>query len=1000
MAIKLIGTDVPNTTATPQPDLGVPMMPEDSGKMALQMTSQGLQNTSEVLARSNAQAAETVSQVSTGTQRALGASYEYEQRFMQTDREDKSMGGLVGLADTVARVIDSDQKRRSAEAKQKSEDEFFRVSATVDGFTAQLQTALRTNPGGFPEFERQFKQLVDGSTSLTTEHRAKLYSQFYGAVSPINAEAGRNLVQNQEKYQGEFRNGRIQDATRDTSFLINAIKYADSNETRDENLRKIDEVYAQIMVDPALSPFDRLVILNNVKAQANEALKDSIESQQLVVNQNNNYAAFIQGANRIRALREQGQISQADSEAQIGLLAQRYKIPDNISKVYAPNYSLSTSVENLELLARRDKAVSDAEIRAQDAVPFTDLLIGSLVAQARADKNSSVLANLKPGTRNYQRVVGVIDTLLEYRQLRTEVNQANLILQGDALKNSESFARAVLSRVKGNPGVDREMLVRMGISVQNASIFDAIIKGNANPQQEAKAVEDLRQVYISQNQNIAQLQRANNEKLLGLQSQLRQYGLDQDTDKFPWKRFEAERQTFDRRVDDARKEREQEAIRLNPNARPFGQSNLFFKVPQLAVVQAGRKGQTFAPFKPGTQFSLPSRGEHLNDRGKHKHAGQDYSAAEGTPIIAHIPMKVVSIKNDPEGYGHYVTTQGSDGMYYRYAHLPGRPSLNVGQIVQAGQEFARVGNTGRSTGPHLHLEVRTNTGYGSNGTLDPIEHMKRFKPGASPQMPRGQNYEQFYNGEQDIRRASIPRNAVPLKGGLFIFEGQVYNKDTLLRVVSSRYSPSVPIRQANNPSDKAAYKAKTGEDSNHGYAVLRDDSALRRELNATARRLGIPPVWLADVIADETGGTFSADVGNGMGHYGLIQFDEGAARGVGTSLSALKQMTPAQQMRYVEKYIRQRTNNGKWITSPHDLKAAIWYGNSSPESMRKLWNNADSIDDGQITWRGFANRLGRYAGRKYDSPLTRRQRLQSRLRNDTPSLVASNSTGMYMEVYS
>lgn len=1009
MAIKLIGVDVPNTTAQPQPELGVPTQPEDSSKTALQMTSQGLQNTNETMARTNASMAEIAASIPRGTQQALGASLEYENRVIQSKAANQERGFLSGgknLADTVIRFVEADQRRASAEAeakakalKQEQDDEFFRLSATVDGFTSQIQTALRTNPGGLPEFERQFKTLVNDNERITPEHRAKLYSQFYGAISPINAEQGRNLVENQEKYQAASRANKIAEATMQVSPILTWIKHATSEEVRQENIAKLDAVYQQIMTNQTLSDFDRITIVANIREQANVSLKDSLEAQAIVVNKANNFTSFIRDANEIRRKRQSGEFTQADYEAQIGFAAQRYEIPDSIAKVYRPNYDLETSVDNMKLLQENDDLVLKRQQAAEDAVPFGDLLIGSLVAQSRGDKNSSVLTKLIPGSNNYKRVVGVIDDYNEYIKLRAETNQQNLLLRGNALSNNEAFARALLARVKGNTSVNRQMLANMGIEIKNASLFDALIQGKTDPQQEQQALADLREVYVAQNATIAERQRGNLERLRILESRMNAYGLKDGFERFDWKAFEAQQKVFNQRKAVADEARRQEALRVNPNAQPGGQSNLFFKVPQLAKVQAGAKGVSFVPFKPGTDFTVT--GAYKEDRGTHAHAGEDYAAPAGTPILAHIPMRVVRIENDPKGYGHYVTTQGADGFYYRYSHLPARPSLNVGQELGAGQVFAKVGSSGRSTGAHLHFEVRTNADYGDSGTLDPIEHMKRYVPNTSPKLPRGQNYEKFYGSGQAVspQRASIPKDALPLRGGLFVYKGQVYDKESLMRVNETRYSPAMPIRQQNNSSNKANYKASDA-DSNHGYAVLARDAGFRRELNATAKRLGIPPVWLADVMADETGGTFSANIPNGKGHYGLIQFDDGAARGVGTTLDQLVRMTPTQQLKYVEKYIRQRTNNGKWITSPHDLKAAIWYGNSSPDTMRKLWSQADAIDDGQITWRDFANRLGRYAGRKYDSPLTRRERLQSRLRNDTPSLVASESTSMYMEVSS
>lgn len=1005
MAIKLIGTDVPNTTVQPQPE-GTPVQPEDSSKTALQVTSQGLQNTNELLARTNESNAQIALSIPKGTNQALGALMEYDNKLARQEEASLTRGFLTGgkeLADTVSRFIEIDQRRQAAEAKQRADalkvqqdEEFFQMSSTVDEFTSQLQTALRTNAGGLPEFERQFKELVNSNSVISAEQKAKLYNQFYGAVSPINAEQGRNLVDNQEKYLAVSRANKVEQAKLNALPIISALKFAGSREVRAENIKQLDTLYSQVMTDNTLSDFDRVTIITSIREQANVALKDSLDQGLEVKQQADNFTGFIRDANTIRQKYQNSEFTRADYEAQIGFAAQRYRIPDSIAKVYGANYDREQANKDMELLKQTRELEADAASAEVDAVPMTELLIGSIVASSRGDVNSTRIAAFPKGSQTRTRIEGVIKDFNELYEARITANQQNLLLAGNILQDRESFVKAVSARVSGNQTLDRQKLVDMGLDIKNASIFDAVRGQSATPEQIEQFKIELQSIHDRNSSLIKQRQEANDEKVRLLQNRLKPYGLDQGFDKFPMDKFQAELKVNNQRVAERQRQRQQEQIRINPNAAPGAQSNLFFKVPQLAKVQAGRQGETFAPFKPGTQFV--KTGEYLEPRQTHKHAGVDYAADEGTPIIAHIPMKVVKIEYNAGGYGHYVTTQGADGKFYRYAHLPARPRLNVGQNIESGQALAVVGSSGRSSGAHLHFEVLNRNTYGATDTLDPIEHMKRFTANSSPQLPRGQNYSQFYGSGKSTstERASIPKEAVPLGGGLFILKGNVYNKDTLERVGQTRYSPSMPIRQQNNSTNKSAYKADD-RDANHGYSVIANDSSFRRELNATAKRLGIPPVWLADVMADETGGTFSANIPNGQGHYGLIQFDEGAARGVGTTLSELRAMTPTQQLKYVEKYIRQRTNNGKWITSPHDLKAAIWYGNSSPETMRKLWSDPDGITDGQISWRNFANRLGRYAGRKYDSPLTRRERLQSRLRNDTPSLVASESTNFYME---
>jgi murein DD-endopeptidase MepM/ murein hydrolase activator NlpD len=86
------------------------------------------------------------------------------------------------------------------------------------------------------------------------------------------------------------------------------------------------------------------------------------------------------------------------------------------------------------------------------------------------------------------------------------------------------------------------------------------------------------------------------------------------------------------------------------------------------------------------------------------HEGIDFPAEAGTPIRAAASGKVVYAGFHPQ-YGKMIEVDHGNGLVSRYAHAS---QLNVGEsdLVVRGQRIAAVGSTGRSTGPHLHFEVR------------------------------------------------------------------------------------------------------------------------------------------------------------------------------------------------------------------------------------------------------------------------------------------------------
>jgi murein DD-endopeptidase MepM/ murein hydrolase activator NlpD len=88
------------------------------------------------------------------------------------------------------------------------------------------------------------------------------------------------------------------------------------------------------------------------------------------------------------------------------------------------------------------------------------------------------------------------------------------------------------------------------------------------------------------------------------------------------------------------------------------------------------------------------------------HAGIDFPGSYGQPILAAAGGKIAYV-GQRQGYGNVVEVDHGNGLMTRYAHLSGFSS-KVGQTVARGDAIARMGSTGRSTGTHLHFEVRLN----------------------------------------------------------------------------------------------------------------------------------------------------------------------------------------------------------------------------------------------------------------------------------------------------
>ncbi len=117
-----------------------------------------------------------------------------------------------------------------------------------------------------------------------------------------------------------------------------------------------------------------------------------------------------------------------------------------------------------------------------------------------------------------------------------------------------------------------------------------------------------------------------------------------------------------------------------------------------------------SPFGPRT-YTLNGKKVSSN------HKGIDIGAPSGAKIVASNGGKIVTSAYNAGGYGNYVIIDHGGGKMTVYGHMSKR-GVSVGQSVTKGQQIGLVGSTGRSTGPHLHFEIRI------NGTaVNPINYL-------------------------------------------------------------------------------------------------------------------------------------------------------------------------------------------------------------------------------------------------------------------------------------
>ncbi len=116
-------------------------------------------------------------------------------------------------------------------------------------------------------------------------------------------------------------------------------------------------------------------------------------------------------------------------------------------------------------------------------------------------------------------------------------------------------------------------------------------------------------------------------------------------------------------------------------------------------------------------------------RSGHTHQGQDLAASLGTPLVSPHGGIVKTVGYQAGGAGHYLVIDGTDEERdYVFMHLlKGSILVEEGATVATGQRIADVGNSGSSTGPHLHFEIWTGKGWYTGGKpIDPLPLLRSW----------------------------------------------------------------------------------------------------------------------------------------------------------------------------------------------------------------------------------------------------------------------------------
>jgi tape measure domain-containing protein len=325
---------------------------------------------------------------------------------------------------------------------------------------------------------------------------------------------------------------------------------------------------------------------------------------------------------------------------------------------------------------------------------------------------------------------------------------------------------------------------------------------------------------------------------------------------------------------------------------PLGAVKKFYGLDNLQTVN-----QTLLRPTPGRVTSKYGMRTDPLDGTRKMHNGVDFEDATGTPIKAPLTGTVITSKggwNGGAGNMVEVETITAEGkkVVNRFFHLS-ELLKKVGDVVQQGDVIGKVGSTGRGTGSHLHWEVTIN-----GQRINPTTQLgKTFKvPGIKLDTTK-----KVVDTTQDNKR--------------------------LNRVADW------PMPQQRPTKQRQSVPLVPGLDP-------RIDTKFLQSVAKIAQSVGANPEDLLKTMLYETGGTLSPSARNKRTNAtGLIQFMPATARGLGTNIDALSQMSPQEQLVFVQKYLKQNSR-GQKLDSFRKVLSTVFAGNP---------NASLGVGDGDIT---------------------------------------------------
>lgn len=1006
MQIRSLGFNTPqvqlpetlNVSADSAPSTA-PIETLNQGQQILNQSIQQAQSTSQRMAQSTEQRLSieennrrSIAETSINVARASGNSAAEFQQSLQ------GLGTQVqNLLDYQLRKDQLDAQRKAELEKQIAEQRRLEQEARkVQAVNALERIQKESIERGSIEqlgTDRYFKDVSDtiAGFDLSPDDTIALTQKYTAPALDYAKNLASNRIEEAKKLQLTQReiNKATLVAPLSASLAKLALSDGASPDTVAANWQEIQTSVGGIMSDERFPLLDRAETVATVLEQAVKGLGTSnaayIQAQQ-AAEKFRNLAAYAaqEQALLVSGARDYQTYHDNIKAKSIELGVEGYTVPDPDAST-KQLASAKQARETIRSLSEK-QALSDLEnISADNAIigglATNAVLSPAFLAEIRRSASSGADVNAK-------QAVEIVDKFLKWRETDVpEYATRRQKLANDARAVADDFNMWFVNNTKPNvqstlpPALSKQLEILRGAGITT----EAVQQQRVTPEQIALIQASKQELINGINSQIVVLDQNYNNAA----QQFANVGLFLDVNQ-----VKSSRQQFQQSVD-LYNQRRAEIEKASTQAYPEGMQSAFkygtsARAPLSRRQYAGKV--VVVPFIPQDATSIPEAfGGQLfgAPRGDtRRHDGLDFAVPNGTKLLSLVPgvIRYVEPDNGKKGYGLNIEVQGDDGFNYHYAHLSGTKVV-AGQRIEAGEIIALSGETGSPGSQHLHLGVyRRNKEGQFLQALDPLTHLATHQFDRSFAKPRTAGTTQ----------SVIPKGALPLGNNQFILNGKVQKiapgtgGASAAQAASPRYTASAPVRNSYMSRNAADYKTqRLRPDEPHGYAKLAKDQALAREINRVANKYNMPGVWLADIIAYETAGSFSASIENPWGYTGLIQFGDAVMQDLGVTRSQLKAMSPAQQMKWVDAYLglRLKQSGVKAYKGPEWLIAAINQGNVALQQVDKYGAKAvldpRNADGAGVTLEFYLNNLGKYSGRQYDFLGSRRKRV-SQVIHDRP----------------